>query len=168
MPSAVQPNLQKARVLVVDDNQTNRTILIRMIEAIGCEAAAVSSGREVIPELFRGLLTNSPFELILLDMQMPGMDGESVLREIRQEALTKDVKVIILTSVGKRNELARATELGCSGYLLKPIRQSQLRETVERVLGIGTEERIEVQKQRVKKADWRTGRTEAPNTGSRR
>ncbi|HEX9019399.1 MAG TPA: response regulator [Anaerolineaceae bacterium] len=127
-------DLRGVRVLVVDDNATNRRIFSRMLEGFGCQATAVSSGMDVMPALFRGLLTKAPYRLVLVDMQMPGMDGEETLRAIRREPLTQDVKVVVLTSMGRRNELSRVNELGCNGYLLKPIKQSQLRETLETIL----------------------------------
>ncbi len=128
-------DLRGVRVLVVDDNATNRRVFTRMLEGFGCQVTAVPSGMEVMPALFRGLLTNEPFHLVLVDMMMPVMDGEETLRAIRHETLTQDIKVVVLTSMGRRNELNRVNEMGCSGYLLKPIRQSQLRETLEMVLG---------------------------------
>jgi two-component system, sensor histidine kinase and response regulator len=112
-------DLQGVRVLIVDDNATNRRIFSKMLEGFGCIVTAVSSGTEVMPALFRGLLTNTPYKLVLLDMQMPPIDGEVTLRMIRNETLTQNVKVIILTSMGRRNELGRLSELGVSGYLLK-------------------------------------------------
>jgi PAS domain S-box-containing protein len=128
-------DLRGVRVLVVDDNATNRRVFARMLESFGCQVTAVASGLEVMPALFRGLLTNAPYRLVLVDMQMPVMDGEETLRAIRREPLTQDIKVIVLTSMGRRNELSRVNEMGCSGYLLKPIKQSQLRETLELALG---------------------------------
>jgi PAS domain S-box-containing protein len=127
-------DLSGVRVLVADDNATNRRVFSRMLEGFGCYVTAVSSGTEVMPALFRALLTKTPYRLVLLDMQMPAMDGEETLRSIRHEPLTQDVKVVVLTSMGRRNELNRVNELGCSGYLIKPIKQSQLRETLETVL----------------------------------
>ena len=127
-------DLHDVRVLVVDDNATNRRIFCRMLEGFGCQVSAVSSGLEVMPALFRGLLTNAPYRLVLVDMQMPGMDGEETVRAIRREPLTQDVKVVVLTSMGRRNELSGVNEMGCSGYLIKPIKQLQLRETLELVL----------------------------------
>ncbi len=127
----ISEELKQLRVLIVDDNPTNRSIFSKMLEGLGCNVTAVASGMDVIPSLFRGLLTYSPYQLVLLDMQMPGMDGERTLREIRREPLIKGVRVIVLTSVGHRNELTRLKELGCSGYLIKPIRQSQLKEVIE-------------------------------------
>jgi two-component system sensor histidine kinase/response regulator len=127
-------DLRDIRVLVVDDNATNRRIFSRMLEGFGCQVSTVSSGLEVMPALFRGLLTNAPYRLVLVDMQMPVMDGEETLRTIRREPLTQDVKVVVLTSIGRRNELSGVNEMGCSGYLIKPIKQLQLRETLELVL----------------------------------
>lgn len=129
-------DLHGVRVLVVDDSATNRQVFTRMLEGFGCQANAVSSGMEVMPALFRGLLTNAPYRLVLIDMQIPIMDGEEILHLIRQEPLTADIKAVILTSMGRRHELSRVNEMGCSGYLLKPVKQSQLRETLELALGI--------------------------------
>ncbi|MBE0699328.1 MAG: PAS domain S-box protein [Anaerolineaceae bacterium] len=127
-------DLRGARVLMVDDNATNRRIFTRMLEGFGCQVAAVSSGMEVMPALFRGLLINAPYHVVLVDMQMPVMDGEETVRAIRREPLTQEIKVVVLTSMGRRNELSRVNEMGCSGYLLKPVKQLQLRETLELIL----------------------------------
>jgi two-component system sensor histidine kinase/response regulator len=127
----ISEELKGLRVLIVDDHPTNRRIFSKMLEGLGCVVTAVASGMEVLPSLFRGMLTNSPYRLVLLDMQMPGMDGERTLREIRREPLINGVRIIVLTSVGHRNELSRVKELGCSGYLIKPIRQTQLKEVIE-------------------------------------
>ncbi len=132
-------SLQGVHALVVDDNPTNRVILSKMLTGMGCEVSAVASGKEVIPTLFRGLLTHTPYHIVLLDMQMPEMDGERTLEEIRREALISDVKVVVLTSMGHRKEISRLYEIGCSGYLLKPIRQSELRELLEFVMGLRTD-----------------------------
>jgi PAS domain S-box-containing protein len=126
--------LNGLRVLIVDDNATNRRIFSRMLESFGCQPTAVSSGTEVMPALFRGLLTKTPYRAVLVDMQMPVMDGEQTLHAIRREPLTQDVKVVVLTSMGRRAEMHRANELGCDGYLLKPIKQTQLREMLEMVI----------------------------------
>ena len=128
--------LEGTRVLIVDDNTTNRSIFSKMLEGLGVRTKSTSSGAEVLPELFRGLLARDPYHLVILDMQMPGLDGEQTLRMIRQEKLTQDVKVIVLTSMGRRSELNYLEELGCSGYLLKPVRQSNLSNILEYALGL--------------------------------
>lgn len=129
-------DLRRVRVLIVDDSATNRQIFTKMMEGLGCQVTAVASGQDVIPALFRGLLTNAHFHLVLLDMQMPGMDGEETLRAIRNEPLTRDTRVIVMTSMGHRNELSKLDALGYSGFLQKPIKQSQLQSTVEYALGL--------------------------------
>ncbi|GAP15972.1 protein containg PAS domain S-box [Longilinea arvoryzae] len=129
-------DLKRVRVLIVDDSATNRQIFSKMMEGLGCQVTAVSSGQDVIPALFRGLLTNAHFHLVLLDMQMPGMDGEETLRAIRNEPLTRDTRVVVMTSMGHRNELSKLDALGYSGFLQKPIKQSQLQSTVEYALGL--------------------------------
>ncbi len=127
--------LRGLRVLVVDDNATNRRIFTKMLEGFGCHVSAVGSGVEVMPALIRALLVSAPYKLVLLDMQMPNLDGEDILRMIRKEPLTQNTPVIVLTSMGRRSELSRLNELGCAGYLLKPVKQSQLLETLASVVG---------------------------------
>jgi PAS domain S-box-containing protein len=95
MKPEISEELKNLRVLIVDDHPTNRRIFSKMLEGLGCIVTAVASGIDVIPSLFRGLLTNSPYRLVLLDMQMPGMDGERTLREIRQEALINEFVSLI-------------------------------------------------------------------------
>jgi DNA-binding NarL/FixJ family response regulator len=74
-------------------------------------------------------------------MQMPGMDGEQTARAIKSDPLVKDVKIVILTSMGKRGDAARLHALGCSGYLLKPVKQQMLYEALLAILSsIGNEE----------------------------
>ena len=124
------------RVLIIDDNSTNRLVFSKIIEGLGCRVTTKASGRQAIPTLFRGMLTQAPYQLVLLDLQMPDVDGESTLREIRREPLLKDIYVIILTSAGKQSEMDRVYELGCSGHLLKPVRQSKLQETIENLFGM--------------------------------
>ncbi|MGB7060939.1 MAG: PAS domain S-box protein [Candidatus Zixiibacteriota bacterium] len=130
----VAPDIRGMRILVVDDNQTNRTILVKMTESFGCSPEAVESGKEAIQALKRAAHKEKLFDLVLLDMQMPGMGGEETLGAIRRDPDIKDVTVIILTSLGVRGDVARLQALGCAGYLTKPIKQSQLFDTIITVL----------------------------------
>jgi two-component system, sensor histidine kinase and response regulator len=132
-PEPVYVDLQALHVLVVDDNATNRWVFTKMLEGFGCQVSAVSSGARVVQTLIRASLTNNPYRLVLLDMQMPEIDGEQTLEAIRNEPMTQSIDVIILTSIGRRGDFARVNELGCSGYLVKPIKQTQLRDTLESV-----------------------------------
>ncbi|RMF49163.1 MAG: response regulator [Anaerolineae bacterium] len=133
-PMVMPVSLQGVHVLGVDDNATNRTILLKMLDGFGCRPHVVSSGQEALPALRQAQQRGDPFQLVLLDMQMPGMDGEETLREIRRDTLVRDVPVVILTSMGKRGDAARLKQQGASGYLLKPVRQQQLFDALMTVM----------------------------------
>ncbi|MDD2923490.1 MAG: response regulator, partial [Anaerolineales bacterium] len=127
-------NMRETRVLCVDDNQTNRTILTRMVEGFGCRIDAVASGAKGLEALRNAHRAGDPYYVVLLDMQMPGMDGEQTARAIKSDPAMKDVKILILTSMGKRGDAPRLEALGCSGYLLKPVKQRMLYDAIVAVL----------------------------------
>lgn len=132
---ALPQDLINVPVLIVDDNGTNRTILEKMIRGFGCNAFAVGSGKEALNILRSFNELSKPFQLVLLDMQMPEMDGEEVLTKIKEDADLKNTTVIILTSMGQRGDAARLEAMGCNGYLLKPVRQKELFGALLTILG---------------------------------
>lgn len=132
-------NLTQARILIIDDNQTNRMVLTKNVEALGSRVDAVSSGAKGLESLRNAHRAGDPYHVVLLDMQMPVMDGEQTARGIKSDPALKDVKILILTSMGQRGDAARLEALGCSGYLLKPVRQQMLFDAVVALLG--TQER---------------------------
>ncbi len=105
-----------------------------MLESFGCCSEAAASGAEAIELLKRAAGDEKPFDLVLLDMQMPKMDGEETLSAIKEDPKIRDVVVVILPSVGIRGDAARLEGLGCAGYLMKPVKQSQLFDTIITVL----------------------------------
>ncbi|MDO8754773.1 MAG: response regulator, partial [Anaerolineales bacterium] len=125
----------QARVLVIDDNQTNRMVLTKNVEALGSRVDAVLSGAKGLEALRNAYRAGDPYHVVLLDMQMPGMDGEQTARAIKSDPAVKDVKILVLTSMGQRGVAVRLEALGCSGYLLKPVRQQMLFDAVIAVLG---------------------------------
>ena len=127
-------NLTQARVLVIDDNQTNRMVLTKNVEALGSRVDAVSSGAKGLESLRNAHRAADPYHVVLLDMQMPGMDGEQTARAIKSDPAVKDVKILILTSMGQRGDAVRLEALGCSGYLLKPVKQQLLFDAIIAVL----------------------------------
>jgi two-component system sensor histidine kinase/response regulator len=140
----VPPDIRGRRVLVTDDNRTNRTILVKMLESFECLAQAVESGSQSIRALRTAAEAGKPLDLVLLDMQMPEMDGEKTLRAIKDDPKIRDTLVIMLTSAGGRGDCSRLEAAGCVGYLVKPVRQSQLFDVIITVLSRrkgGTEER---------------------------
>src|SRR6266508_669508 len=126
--------MRSAHVLVVDDNLTNRTVLTHMVEGFGCKIEAVASGAKAIEVLRQAVRAENPYDIVLLDMQMPGMEGEETAQAIRSDPSLKQAKIIILTSMGKRGDASRLEALGCSAYLLKPVKQQMLREALIAVL----------------------------------
>jgi two-component system sensor histidine kinase/response regulator len=130
----IPPDIRGMRMLVVDDNRTNRTILAKMLESFGCSPEVVESGRQALETLKRAVHGEKLFDLVLLDMQMPEMDGVETLKAIKADPDIRDMVVIMLTSMGVRGDAARLEAMGCAGYLLKPVKQSQLFDTIITVL----------------------------------
>jgi two-component system sensor histidine kinase/response regulator len=128
-------NIEGLRVLGVDDNATNRIVLTKMVEGFGCHIDTAPSGAKALEMLRNSYRAGDPYWVVLLDMQMPGMDGEETARLIRSDTLAKETKIIILTSLGQRGDAARVEALGCSGYLQKPVKQQMLRDALIAVLG---------------------------------
>jgi CheY-like chemotaxis protein/HPt (histidine-containing phosphotransfer) domain-containing protein len=105
-------------------------ILLKMVGGIGCRVEDVPSGAKGLELIRTAQRINDPFQVILLDMQMPVMDGEQTARAILGDPAGKNVSIIILTSMGQGGEMTRMEALGCSGYLLKPVKQSLLNDAL--------------------------------------
>jgi len=133
-PLSTTLNIKDIHILGIDDNATNRMILLKMIEGFGCRIEAASCGAKGIEMLRNAQRANDPYQVVLLDMQMPGMDGEQTAREIKSNPLTRDAQIIVLTSMGQRGDAARLESLGCSAYLLKPVKQQMLYDALRTVL----------------------------------
>lgn len=127
--------LRGVKVLIVDDNRTNRRILEGMLKRWDMKSTSVPSGEEALVQLSAAWGAKEPFGLILMDMHMPQMDGFGLVERIRQRPELSAATIMMLTSAGHRGDGERCKELGVSAYLLKPIRQSELREAIARVLG---------------------------------
>jgi CheY-like chemotaxis protein len=126
----VQVNLQGIRTLVVDDHATNRLILRETLSALGAEVTDTASGHEAIEEWRRAVTTERPYELLLLDCRMPEMDGFQVAEEIRRAGVPKGLTIVMLASDHWADDIARTYDMGLGGYLIKPIRKSDLLQTI--------------------------------------
>jgi two-component system sensor histidine kinase/response regulator len=127
--------LRGVKVLIVDDNRTNRRILEAMLKRWEMKSTSVEDGEEALARLSSAQNVGEAYALVLTDMHMPGMDGFSLIEQIRQRPELSTAIIMMLTSAGHRGDGARCQELGVAAYLLKPIRQSELREAIARVLG---------------------------------
>jgi PAS domain S-box-containing protein len=145
----VPVDLKGLHVLGIDDNATNRMILTKFLENFGCRITTIDSGLLAVRTMRAAAARNDPYRLILLDMQMPEMDGEQTIRELKSDAVAAEAAVIVLTSMGQRGDAARLEALGCSGYLLKPIKQNQLYDAIVTILGRRKIQRDESQSARL-------------------
>lgn len=130
-------DISDIRILIADDNKTNRTILKKMLEAYGCIAETAESGAEAVSALKSAANSGRPFHLLLLDMQMPGMDGEHTTIIIKNTPEIKNISIIILTSLGSREDVSYLRKIGCAGYLIKPVKQTLLMDIISKVVNTG-------------------------------
>ena len=126
--------LQGLKVLIVDDNGTNRLILHKMVERWGMNPTSVTDGEQALDELSAAENANDPYGLMLTDMHMPRMDGFGLVGHLKDRVKFSTPTIMMLTSGGQRGDAARCEELGIAAYLNKPVRQAELREAVIRVL----------------------------------
>jgi two-component system, sensor histidine kinase and response regulator len=122
------------RVLVVDDNATNREILQHRLLSWGARTGVASDGTAALRELERAARDGAPYALALLDMHMPGMDGLALAREIRARAELGGPRMLLLTSLATEDE-AELREAGVELQLTKPVRLAELRRAFEQVAG---------------------------------
>ncbi len=132
------------RVLVVDDNATNRRILLEVLANWGIRPAVVSSGGEALVELESARAANDPYALAIVDCMMPEMDGFALAAEIQRRATFGDLRLLMLSSALASGDRARARQLGFAAYLTKPICQSELLQTLTQTVGRGVSPNGEV------------------------
>ncbi len=127
-------DLRKKSVLIVDDNATNRKILQVMMRNLCVACSQVADGQSALAELQRAAAQGKPYDLVLTDGQMPTMDGFELSAKIKDDVQLSNATVIMLTSMELSGDMDRCRKLGLSGYLLKPIKQSDLFDTIIRAL----------------------------------
>jgi PAS domain S-box-containing protein len=128
--------LRNLPVLVVDDNATNRRILVEWLRGWQMEPTAGSDGATAMDALWHGVTLGRPYPLVLLDARMPDMDGLALAALIRQRAALAACRIILLTSGDRHGDLARYRELHIDAHLLKPVQQDELLETIYRVMSV--------------------------------
>jgi signal transduction histidine kinase/DNA-binding response OmpR family regulator len=128
-PQASAP-LSGMTVAIIDDNRTNRTILERYVTSWGMRGRTFDSGHEALREILRASRGGDPFEVAIVDLMMPEMDGAAVAAAVRSEEALRDLAVILLTSAGKSvKDLP-----GVDAEMVKPVRPSQLFDVLQTVL----------------------------------
>jgi signal transduction histidine kinase/CheY-like chemotaxis protein len=128
-------DLRGMKVLVVDDNATSRGIFQEMLESFSFEVSVAASGAEGITEL-ESAQQDKPFELVVMDWKMPGMDGIEASRRIKNHTgLSKIPAIILVTAYGREEVMQQADEVGLEGFLLKPVNPSMLFDTIMQAFG---------------------------------
>ncbi|MBM81084.1 MAG: hypothetical protein CMJ78_10880 [Planctomycetaceae bacterium] len=128
--------VQGTRVLVVDDNATNRHILEEMLTNWGMVAQTVGSAGEALQTLYQSCAPGDEFQLIVSDVNVPDIDGFMLVEEMKRDFRFQDITVLMLTSGERANDLQRSRELGVDGHLMKPVKQSELLDAIVKVLGV--------------------------------
>jgi CheY-like chemotaxis protein len=127
-------NVQNLPVLVVDDNATNRRILVEMLTQWDMKLTAINSGKSALAILKQAMAEGVPFPLALLDAHMPEMDGFTLAERIKATPELVGATIMMLTSGGQQRDAARCCTLGIVAYLTKPIMQSDLWEAIRTAL----------------------------------
>src|ERR1700675_1478577 len=134
-PSHLDPaRLRNLHALIVDDNYTNRRVLHGMLSRWGMKPTAVDGGRAALQAIEVAKNAGYPFPLILLDGQMPEMDGFTLAEHIHNDPELVNATIMMLTSAGHLGDAARCRELGISAYLVKPVRQGELLDAICQLL----------------------------------
>jgi two-component system sensor histidine kinase/response regulator len=140
VPRPKPQDLSGMPVLIVDDNYTSRILLQEMISSWGLVPTITANGKEALDRFNKAFGSGTPYRLILLDVQMPELDGFDVAKIIKDSPSGKDVRIILLSSMGQRGDSDRCKEIGISGYLPKPIKQSELFDAIMMTMGLRSEE----------------------------
>jgi two-component system, sensor histidine kinase and response regulator len=118
--------LRNSSVLVVDDNETNRIILVETLKGWGIRARAVNGARAALQALDQSFAEGDPFTMIISDLQMPEMDGFGFIEEVRKRLDFKGIQILILSSSVQRGDKERSRQLGIAAHLTKPVQPSEL------------------------------------------
>ncbi|MBZ5609096.1 MAG: response regulator [Acidobacteriia bacterium] len=140
--SGARGMLKGMRVLAVDDNRINRRVVAEMLAAEGVDAQVAESGPQALELLRRAELEQRPFQLAILDAQMPGMDGFMLAERILQDEQWRRPVVMMLSSSDLRSDIPRCRQLGIVCHVTKPVSRTALRESMLRALGDAPAERV--------------------------
>ncbi|HZY83851.1 MAG TPA: response regulator, partial [Gemmataceae bacterium] len=134
-PAAREPaDVRGLPVLVVDDNATSRHILEEMLANWRMRPTSAAGGREALAEMKRAAVAGEPYPLVLIDAQMPDVDGFALAEQVRAHPELAGATIMMLVSADRQGNAERCRRAGISAYLLKPLKQSELLNTIQDVL----------------------------------
>ena len=133
-PVVSHAGIRGVHVLVVDDNATNRDVLMTQLAAWGVRSEVAPDGPMALQALYMAKDAGDPFMLAILDMQMPGMDGAALARAIKADKKLMDTRLVLCSSLGQRGDAKRMQEIGFAAYLVKPVRHGEIINCLSAVL----------------------------------
>ena len=131
MRTIKEKQVSKPRILVVEDNPQNRKLAQHILRIHAYDTVIAATGEDALD------IADGSIDLVLMDIQLPGIDGLTATRELRKRPETKSVPVIALTALAHPTDRAAALEAGCDAYLTKPYQMSQLIEAIDGLLHPG-------------------------------
>jgi len=147
IPCHVEEKMKDVRVLAVDDNETNRLVVGGLLDKWGFRYDTAEDGPKALEHLHAAARMGDPYRVAILDMLMPGMDGEALGKRIKADAGIAKTALIMMSSFGKRGDAARMKAIGFAGYLPKPIKQSVLFDCLSVILTGAGLKRVDTQKE---------------------
>src|SRR5262249_26862080 len=126
-------NLTGLRVLLVEDNDINQQIAVELLEGVGAKVDVASNGREAVDRLFGGPIP-PPYDVVLMDLQMPVMDGHQATAKIRSDARFKELPLYAMTAHATLEERDLCLANGMNGHIAKPIDPALLFDTLGKVV----------------------------------
>jgi|GEM_PF-1019095 len=129
------PALKDSKVLVVEDNMSTAIVLKRYLDSFGFNTQVAANAEAALIKYENALDSDSPFSLILMDVKLPGMDGIDTAHIIKENPRGNPPPIIIISAYGRELEIQRAKNIGCGHFLLKPIKQSVLFDTIMELFG---------------------------------
>ena len=128
------------RILIVDNNNTNRYALTEQLKIWGCRYDSVPDGNKALTKLNQAAVDNNPFNIAIINMQMPQMDGASVGKKIKKDPNLQNTILVMMTSMGAKGDKKRFEKIGFVAYLSKPVKQSYLYDCLTTVIGTDSTE----------------------------
>jgi len=129
-------DIKGMKTIIIDDNATNRLILKSILTGWGAIITEADDGAKGFSEIINAVKANDPFKLVLLDCRMPGMDGFWVAEQIKNELGNIGMAVMMLTSDNRAGDTERCHNLGITGYIVKPIKRSSLKDAIANIINV--------------------------------
>jgi len=132
-PVLLTEDIKGKSILIVDDNKTNRFVLSEQLKSWGCLYDEAQDGLKAYEMLFDAAKGKKPFEIAIIDMQMPGMDGKQLGEKIKNTPETKNIRIVMMSSHGERGDSRELGKIGFDAYLTKPVKMKHLQACLIKV-----------------------------------